>query len=261
MSPFNIKNIVIIGSGNVATHLATAFIEKGLTVIQVFSRTLNNARILGERINAPYTNILSEINKTADLYIIAISDSAVSEIVSVLDVCNNFIVHTSGSLEMDVLKKFPNHGVFYPLQTFSKNEPVYFNNIPILIEANNLNNTETLSQLADIITMKVLIIDSLKRKNIHLAAVFANNFTNYMYTIAQKIVTHSDVSFDLLKPLIKETALKINDEPPSVVQTGPGVRNDKAIIDMQLNLLNDFPDYKEIYSLLTKNIIKERNLN
>ena len=221
----------------------------------MFSRNLKNARALAEKINVLYTDCISEINKEADLYVISVADCAVSDLISLLNVGKSIVVHTSGSLDINLLNRFPDHGVFYPLQTFSINKPVEFKNIPLLIEANSDDITETLKQFACLFSTKVYMTSSEQRQNIHMAAVFANNFTNYMYTIADEILSHSQISFDILKPLINETAKKINDERPSCVQTGPASRNDKEIINSHLHLLNNFPDYKEIYTLLTLSLI------
>jgi len=244
----------------VATNLALSFAEKGFIIHQVYSRNIKNAKALGRKINAPFTDIISEIDKAANLYIISIADNAASDIVSQLDAGNSLVVHTSGSLDINKLNKFPNHGVFYPLQTFSKNKPVALNDIPILIEANTDKNTEILKQFAAFFTSKVHVMSSEQRRDTHLAAVFANNFTNHMYNIAERILKRSDISFDLLIPLINETARKVNDEIPCHVQTGPAVRIDKEIINKHLIMLADLPDYKKIYKQMTNSINKESKL-
>jgi len=252
-----IKNIVFIGSGNVATHLAMSFIQKGFVIQQVYSRNLQNARILAEKINSLYTDSLTKVCADADLYIISITDNAIVEMAAQLKIEKKIVVHTSGSVGIKVLEKFENHGVFYPLQTFSKFSKPDFSTIPILIEANNQNNADLLNQLANQLTTKVFNIYSDQRQQVHLAAVFACNFTNYMYDIADKILEQSIIPFDILKPLIYETARKIEQNQPSSVQTGPAIRKDQSTIEKHLALLSSMPDYKKIYKLLSENIIKE----
>jgi predicted short-subunit dehydrogenase-like oxidoreductase (DUF2520 family) len=161
---------------------------------------------------------------------------------------------------MEVLKQYPRHGIFYPLQTFSKQKKVDFEEIPICLEANKYEVLQQLERLAGSLSRKVYFLDSKQRKAIHLAAVFACNFTNLMYRIAEDLVTESDLNFDILRPLIKETAAKVQEHSPREVQTGPAARNDRKIIEEHLKALENHPEYKEIYQLLTTEIVNKRDV-
>jgi predicted short-subunit dehydrogenase-like oxidoreductase (DUF2520 family) len=160
---------------------------------------------------------------------------------------------------MDVFEKsgFNNYGIFYPLQTFSKTKAVNISEVPFCIEANTDKNEQLLVDLAKVLSNNVELINSEQRKKLHLAAVFACNFSNYMYTIADELLSNDNLDLNLLKPLIIETANKIKDNSPKAMQTGPAKRNDKAVIEKQLQLLANNPAYKDIYQLITEQIIKE----
>jgi len=253
-----IKDVVIIGAGNLATQLALALVEKGVPVAQVFSRKAESAKELAEKINSEFTTDLSLLKKDADLYIIAVKDSAISEILENLNLDENrLIVHTAGSVPMSILEGFSaNYGVFYPLQTFSKNRKVDFSNIPICIEANHPANLLKLEMLGKRLSDSVNQINSAERKALHLAAVFSNNFVNHLYAIGADILHDQKLNFDLLKPLIAETAAKVQKLLPVEAQTGPAKRYDKSIINAQLNMLENRPEYRKIYSFVTESIFQ-----
>jgi len=249
---------VIIGSGNVATHFALALKAKGLTICQIYSRTTTNAEILAKKLNAPFTNEISDIYRNADVYIYAIKDSSFHKLLRKFDLPNTALhIHTSGSIPMKEFFGYTDkYGVLYPLQTFSTNKKVDFSQIPICVEAIDPDVETELLNLAHLLTEKTYILNSEKRKKLHLAAVFACNFTNYMYDIAFDIVMSAGVDFDILKPLIYETANKIKTMTPREAQTGPAVRYDENTITKHLTLLNRKKHLKEIYRILSKNIYK-----
>lgn len=252
--------IVLIGSGNVATQLGLALKEAKLTIIQVYSKHKSSSSSLAKILNCESTNSPEKINTTADIYIIAVNDDAVAEVVKKLQLSDKIVVHTSGSVEMNILKtSSKNFGVFYPLQTFSKNKIIKFNSIPICLEANNKNTLKALQLLGNSISNDVQIINSEQRKFIHLAAVFACNFTNHFYSIASDILESQKLSLDILKPLIEETANKIKTNSPSKIQTGPAIRGDKKTMDNHLKLLAN-KDYKNIYKLISKSIINSKSV-
>ncbi len=254
-----LRNIVIIGAGNVATNLALALKDKGEKIIQVYSRTEKSAKTLADIISSSYTDDLKKINMNSDLYIISVPDSAIIPVLKHLSLKNKFIVHTCGSMDMDILKHASsNYGVFYPLQTFSRNRKADFTETPVCIEANNIAYQEALMNLAKLLSDKVYIINSGKRKILHLAAVFACNFPNYMYRIAEKITENNDIPFDILRPLIKETTGKIMTNSPSGVQTGPASRKDTDTIEKHIDMLSEYPDFKQIYELITRNILNDK---
>lgn len=251
-----IEKIAIIGAGNLATQLSIALTEKGIRIQQIYSRTLESARKLAEKVNADFTNDLSALVPGADLYIIAVKDSAILEVLEnilVEQTCP--IVHTAGSVPMNILEGFSqNYGVFYPLQTFSKSRKVDFSTIPVCIEANHPSNLIKLQELAEKLTTQVHQINSDERKMLHLAAVFVNNFVNHFYTIGAEILQNKKLDFNLLKPLIFETAKKIETMHPVDAQTGPAKRNDQTVITDHLKMLHDKPELQKIYSFVTENI-------
>lgn len=246
--------VVLLGSGNVAIHLAEALAnEKNIDFIQRFSRSHNNDDFFDKTI--PIINNTNEL-KSADIYIIAISDDAISAFSKQLHL-NGLVVHTSGSISLNDLQCNANKGVLYPLQTFSKKQKINFKNIPIAFETEIESDLTLLETLAKTLSNHTYNIGSQKRKKLHVAAVFANNFTNHMYKIASDICKEHDISFDILKPLIQETANKLLTLSPKEAQTGPAKRNDKKVIENHLLQLNK--NQKEIYNLVTNSIIDTYN--
>ena len=250
------KSIVLVGAGNIAAHLCKA-IHKSLDfkVIQVYNRSEKSLAFFPSTLHK--TSSLAEI-KEADLYIIAVSDDAIVSFSERLLIKDKLVVHTSGSVPMEALSDKNRKGVFYPLQSFSKNSEVYFSEIPICIETQNDTDLVLLKQLGNSISNNVLTVSSEKREKIHLSAVIVNNFVNYLYQVANDLMQEQSLSFDLLKPLILETANKITSLSPAEAQTGPAKRNDKKTIEKQLNLLKESP-YKDIYQDLTNSILKKYN--
>ncbi|WP_415060379.1 Rossmann-like and DUF2520 domain-containing protein [Flavobacterium sp.] len=245
-------SIVIIGSGNVAQHLITAFLQSNeVELVQVFSRQKEKVShlISLDKIVSDYTEI-----KSADVYLLAVSDNVIAEVSEKLPFENRLVVHTSGSMPMEVLNIKNRRGVFYPLQTFTKNKSVDFKAIPICLEAETENDFLTLKTVAQSISSRVESISSEQRKALHVAAVFVCNFVNHLYQMGQEICEEHNLSFELLQPLIIETAQKITQLSPKEAQTGPAKRNDTTTINAHLHFLTD-ANQKEIYQLLTKSII------
>jgi len=246
---------VFIGSGSVATHLSLALKEKGVTISQVYSRTTLNAETLGRKLETAFTSNIYDIDKTADIYFYALKDSAFRQFIRSFDMPDAIHVHTAGSISINEFDGFATkYGVFYPLQTFSIDKIVDFKQIPICIEACNTDIQQKLLEIAKILSDKTYIITSEQRKKLHLAAVFACNFTNYMYDVASKLMEESGLMFDIIKPLIAETADKINTLPPYAAQTGPAVRYDEKTIKKHLDMLGRNYEYRKIYKLLSKSI-------
>ena len=198
------------------------------------------------------------LNTNADLYLIAVKDSAIQEVLENLRLTEDkLIVHTAGSVPMEILEGFSdNYGVFYPLQTFSKTKKVDYSIIPICIEANHPSNLMKLQELAVKLSGTVRQINSEERKTLHLAAVFVNNFVNHFYAMGAEILHDKKLNFDLLKPLIGETAGKIESLHPNKAQTGPAKRNDKNVINAHLKMLEDKPEFQKIYSFVTESIFQ-----
>jgi len=254
-----IKKITIIGSGNVATILSKVFVNKGFSINQVFSKSKINAEILIEKLAAnqqiKITDNIAEIDDTSDIYIVCVKDDAIATVVNQILFKDKLIVHTSGSVDITVFNGFNQFGVFYPLQTFSKDKDTDVANVPFCIEGNTNQTTQLLIDLASSISKKVYEINSEQRKTLHLAAVFACNFTNYMYSIAEEITTKNNINFEVLKPLIQETAKKIEVQSPKEAQTGPAKRKDQQTINKHLAMLENNPN-KELYKLITDLIQK-----
>lgn len=243
--------ITIIGSGNVAQHLIKAFnASKIVEIKQVFSRKKENVIQLTD-----FDKIVTDFEElqTADLFIIAVSDNAIAEVSASLPFNNQFVVHTSGTAPIESLDPKNRRGVFYPLQTFSKNKDVDFSIIPFCLEAENTADYKLLDTVAKSISSSVYSISSEQRKALHVAAVFVNNFANHLYTIGNEICEEHQLPFDVLKPLIQETAEKIKTLNPTDAQTGPAKRNDSNTIAAHLEYLTD-ENQKNIYTILTQSI-------
>lgn len=250
-----INKITLIGSGNVAHNLGKAFVLNGFEVVEVFSRTKANAKVLAEKLDANFTNNLSQINQESDLYVIATTDNAISTIANQLDLGTKLVVHTSGSVEIDVLKNISNnYGSFYPLQTFTKSHQVDFNELPICVEGNNKESLKDLIQLAGQLTNNVKELSSNQRQKLHLAAVFVSNFANYMQVIGEKLCEEQQIDFELLKPLIKEVFEKNQTSKAIDNQTGPALRGDSFTMNKHLELLKDNKELSELYQLISKMI-------
>jgi predicted short-subunit dehydrogenase-like oxidoreductase (DUF2520 family) len=243
--------ISLIGSGNVAQHLIKAFLKSELIeIVQVFSRQKETLTHLldSDTIVTEFSNL-----KEADLYIIAVSDNAITEVSKQLPFQNQLVVHTSGTASLDTLDAKNRRGVFYPLQTFSKNAAVDFSAIPFCLETENETDYAILEAVAKSISNSVFSISSEQRKALHVSAVFVNNFTNHLYQIGHEICEEHQVPFEILKPLILETAKKINILNPVDAQTGPAKRNDSNTIEAHLEYLTN-ENQKNIYKLLTQSI-------
>lgn len=243
---------VIIGSGNVAWHMAKAFKEAGIDLIQLYGRNEQELKKLSLEINVEYsTNQL----KLADFYLICTSDKAIAEVSKQIPYEQALVAHTSGSLSRDVLEGSYRKASFYPLQTFSKNRKLDYSKIPLFVDAGWESDNILLTDLAKKISTNVMRINHEQRKQMHLSAVFACNFVNHLYAQAEIICKQNDISFNYLLPLIEETADKIKTISPKDAQTGPAVRNDQNIIKFQENLIVN-PNQLNIYKILTESITK-----
>ena len=245
-------SVSIIGSGNVAHHLIAAFKQAPeIELIQVLTRQKSS---LTHLLDSP--SIITEFNElqTVDLIIIAVSDDAIAAVSNQIPFQNQLVVHTSGSVNMEALNDKNRKGVFYPLQTFSKSKAVDFKIIPICLEAQNERDYKTLETVAESISKVIYRVNSEQRKALHVAAVFVSNFVNHLYQMGNEICIENHLSFDILKPLIQETAHKILTLSPKEAQTGPAKRNDTQTINAHLSFLKE-ENQKEIYKLLTKSII------
>ena len=249
--------IVFIGAGNLATRLSLAMQRVGMQIGQVHSHTEASARELATRLGCPWTNDFSALQEDGDLYVFSLKDTVLSDVISKVKPNNGMWVHTAGSMPMSVFEGYAQRfGVLYPLQTFSKGRNVNFDVIPIFLEANTDKNADYLKNIASALSENVRFMSSEKRRSLHLAAVFACNFTNHIYTLSYKLLENESIPADVLLPLIDETVSKIHSMPPAAAQTGPAIRYDENVINKHLAMLDD-PDMQAIYRLLSQSIHKE----
>lgn len=252
--------IVCIGSGNLATNLTLAWKKAGIPVEQVFSRTEANAKALAEQLGCAWTTSTEEIINDADLYLFSLKDSALEAVASRLPKNNGLWVHTAGSMPLSVFEPFTTRrGVIYPLQTFSKSRRVNLDNVPFFLEANLEEDGAILEQLARAVSRDVRFLPSEKRRHLHLAAVFACNFVNHIYALADDILREEGIPFEVLLPLIDETAAKVHRLTPREAQTGPAIRYDENVINKNLAMLDKMPELKALYETLSRSIHKEAN--
>jgi len=257
-----IQKITIIGAGNLATCLGKSLKKNGFDILQVYSHTEESAKTLAKKLNTKYTCNTDALDLSADLIIISIKDDAIGEMLKKIKYKDLKIVHTSGSVPMQILENHSScYGVFYPIMTLSKNREIDFRDIPLCLEADSNEFLSELKEMAKRISYQVFEIHSKERKILHMAAVFANNFVNHFYDISENILKENGLSFDLLKPLIKETASKIMEIPPHEAQTGPARRFDKSIINRHLKLLENNPKREKIYRFVTDSIISSYKEN
>lgn len=252
--------VSIIGSGNVATHIAKALKDANVQVLHIWSYKLENAKVLANKVDASAVAEISQVCiDNSDVVLIAVKDDAIASVSAQLTNYKGLIAHTSGAVAMDTLASNKNYGVFYPLQTFSKQKDLDFSSVPLCLEANNHTNLDQLKKLASIISKSIYEVNSEQRKTLHLAAVFACNFTNYLYGIAQQLLAQNQLDFDIIKPLITETANKIQTALPLEVQTGPAVRNDEQTLQKHEGMLQEHPEWLNIYQLLSNQIKNNRS--
>ncbi|MCY0976109.1 DUF2520 domain-containing protein [Chryseobacterium wangxinyae] len=243
--------IVIIGSGNVAYHLAKAFKQNNIHLAQIFGRNEEELKKISEELNVSFS---TENLEEADLYIICVSDQSVENVSEIITKKNCLVAHTSGSLPKEILKGEYRKSSFYPLQTFSKSKDLEYSKIPFFIETENENDQKTLTDLASKISANVMKSDHEKRKYIHLTAVFACNFVNHLFTRAKEISDAQEIPFDYFLPLIDETVKKIHEIEPKSAQTGPAVRNDTRVLELHEQLLKD--ESLAIYKTMNHSIKK-----
>ncbi|MGB0806719.1 MAG: Rossmann-like and DUF2520 domain-containing protein [Salibacteraceae bacterium] len=254
------KTISIIGSGNVATHLALALKKAGHSIHEIVSRNIINAQILADKVDAKAIDTVAKLDvHSTDMLIVSVNDDHINEVVKSIPKTNCLVVHTSGTKGIDVLDAVENQGVFYPLQTFSKLKEVSFENIPICIESNSKNGLKIIKNVASSISNDVRNTDSETRAAIHIAAVVACNFSNHLLALSEGLLKESGEDLSILKPLMEETISKAFTASPKTMQTGPAVRGDKEVIKNHLERLNSNPDLQKIYSELSNSIIKLKN--
>lgn len=257
------QRVVILGAGRVATHLAPALVRAGYIVEQVWSRTESSARLLAEPLDVPYTDNLDAIVSDADVYIVCVADKALPAIagkVVALAGKNPLYLHTAGSIDMELWQRCgaSHYGILYPLQTFSKERAVNMCGVSFFLEASDEKVMANVEALARRLSEKVFHADSKRRARLHVAAVFACNFTNAMYDVAHSLLAEEDIPFEVLLPLIDETASKVHALTPHEAQTGPAVRGDEVVMKKHMQALDGYMDLREMYALISNYISKNK---
>lgn len=248
-------SVVILGAGNVGIQLGRALKSSGSDILQVYSRSEESASSLAAELNSAWTTRTAEINPGADIYFLTVKDDVLHDVLKSAPLGNKFLVHCSGSLSLHDLMEYTREcGVFYPLQTFSRNRQVDFSEVPVFLEFSSEWAGSVLRQLADGLSRRVYLADSNQRMKLHISAVFACNFVNHLYSVSASLLDDISMDFEVLHPLIRETMEKAAVMHPRQAQTGPAVRNDKRITGKHLESLASTPDILELYRLLTENI-------
>ena len=250
-------NITLIGAGNLATQLGIAAREAGHAIIQVYSHTLCNATALAEQCGAQAIDSLSQLSDTADIYVVAVKDAVLADVVS--EACRGreekVFAHTAGSMPIDIFNGQARHyGVLYPMQTFSKQRKVDFSLIPVFTEYNDSKANSLITALANSLSDKVTALSSADRRHLHLAAVFACNFANHCFSLAADVMERHGMTFDMLLPLIDETVEKVHEMHPLRAQTGPAIRYDENVLCRQRSLLDGDDLAQTIYDTMSKSI-------
>ncbi|MGL4909180.1 MAG: Rossmann-like and DUF2520 domain-containing protein [Bacteroidales bacterium] len=254
-----IQRIVCIGAGNVASYLVPALYQAGYNIVQVCSRTIAKATIIAKQVNSSAVDNIAALDATADMYIVMVCDSEIENVLQQGRFGRGLVVHTSGSTAMSVFAKttIEHYGVLYPLQTFTVQGQIDFLNTPFYIEANLLRDEKRLKSVAASLSSKVFAIDSTQRLHLHIAAVFACNFTNHMFAISQYLLQQSNLEFEALSPLIQATLSNtLSGGNPAERQTGPAVRGDDNIVQQHLSALSQNQMERDIYQVISENIQK-----
>ncbi|MBR4440132.1 MAG: DUF2520 domain-containing protein [Bacteroidales bacterium] len=248
-------NIFVFGTGNVAWSLIPALKKAGHNVVGVYGRTIDNVRAISNAFGVVPVFELDKITPYADIYFIVTSDNGIVPAASALKT-RHIVLHTSGTTDINVLKRFfKKCGVIYPVQTFSKSVNVDFANVPLLVESSDEITSQKIMMLANSLSSDVREMTSAQRRVLHLSAVFACNFTNHMIAASKMLMAKDKVDFSLLEPLIHETVRKALESDPVLCQSGPAVRNDTRILNYHLEMLNQYPYLKKIYSFVSESII------
>lgn len=254
-----IQSVVILGAGHVAWHFAHHLQSAGIEVRQIYNRTQRKAESLAGEIGATAAHTPESIDRTADLYLMAISDDALENVADELRLNNQLLVHMAGSVSLDILSgKARQWGVLYPLMSFTRGQSLDLGEVPFFIEAGDSESLERLAELAGKLSRRVYQMDSQHRARLHLAAVIASNFSNHMLTLAEKILHEDHLSVDLLGPIMTETLKKAMNISPAKAQSGPAIRGNSAVIGRHLAMLNDDRITQELYRIISESIRQTR---
>ena len=249
--------ITILGAGNVATQLALVLKKSGHQIVQIYNRTDEAGLELAKVVGAEFTSKFEELTE-AEIYLVAIKDDAIADLGARFKSNDGIVAHTSGSKSKDLLQNTSaNYGIFYPLQTMTKSSKVDFKTVPLLIEGSNKQTTAKLEELAKTISKNVHLVDEQQRQWIHVAAVFANNFTNHLFGISEQLMLAQGLQFEILKPLIFNFIQSLETHSPSEIQTGPAIRGDLQTLEKHMQLLGDDTRLQKVYQVLSESIIEQ----
>ncbi len=253
-----IKSVAIVGVGRVAQHIATELYANGIVISGIFARNQDEAKRLAVKVKSP---VIDKLGKriAADLILLAVSDDAIQEVAEELGNQKAIVAHTSGAVPMSELPSTLRRAVFYPLQSFSIDKQIVWENVPFCIEAENDSDVNALGGLAERLSTRVFVLSSEQRKTLHLAAVFANNFANLMFEFSEELLSKAQINHQILHPLILETANKVLMQKASESQTGPASRGDTETIKAHQELLGSENIYRQVYDLLTGEIYKRNH--
>lgn len=257
-----IMRISIIGNGNLAQSIAQIFFKTSQELVEMYAPNFSALSVFCKTVNAQPLKELSKLNTNIDILIIAITDSAIRQVVTEIPKGNFVLAHTSGSIAMDVFEEanVKNYGVFYPLYSFLKAQAEDFSEIPIMLESVNETSNKWLHRLANKLSNNISVVNSQDRKKYHMAGILVNNFTNHLWAICQEMLDNSGLAFENLKPILKETANNaMKSEQLYDLQTGPAKRNNQKIINSHIELLEDNKDLQELYQCMTRLITKKHN--
>ena len=254
------KKIVMVGAGNVATHIALALANKGARPVQVWSRSRESATALASRVGSMPVTDIDDIDGRADIYLVSVADNALADVIGRL--CSRhrqgIFVHTAGTMPMDLFRgKAQHYGVLYPMQTFSKRKPLDFSEIPCFVEASDQASLMAIRQLAELLSNRVYELSGNDRRWLHVAAVFACNFSNACCAMAARLLEDHGLDFSMMLPLVDETTRKLHSLSPAEAQTGPAARGDCNVMDRHVAMLGDYPDLQAVYKLMSDEIRKQ----
>jgi predicted short-subunit dehydrogenase-like oxidoreductase (DUF2520 family) len=249
------RKLILLGAGNLAWHLGPALRDAGYRILQVFSRTEDHARSLASRLGVEWTTDEGGLNPEAGILLFCVSDRAIPELLCKIELRNVMMIHTAGSIPVDVFRGIAReYGVLYPVMTFSKERSLDVSAVPFCIEGSTPESTAVLEKMARKLSGRVCRMDSGQRKIIHLAGIIASNFSNHMYRLSGEMLRSEAMDFDLLRPLIRETALKVMEMDPASAQTGPAFRHDDDVVQEHIDLLRDNPELQKIYTFVSDSI-------
>jgi predicted short-subunit dehydrogenase-like oxidoreductase (DUF2520 family) len=255
-----IRKISIIGAGNLGTNMALALFGKGFRICEVYDIDQAVGKRLADKVGAVNISSLRDLSPKSDLYILSICDKNLGSFSKKINLEDKLVVHTSGSVRIEILQSSSrNIGVIYPPQTFSKDHPVSFTGVPVCIEANTIENVRLLKDLIAQLSKEVYLVTFEQRKMIHLAAVFASNFTSFFYSIAEELLSAEGIDAGILRPIIRKTADNSKYQDIFRLQTGPAVREDYPIMKTHLDLLKKQPEYRDIYESISNMIIRKKH--